>query len=400
MRVLSPKWRYLSAFTPNLQFDLSTLFGIDDCRVNFSKDQVGKLRFVRAVDEYVHLCTSPKANSLMVHYCLGNEFASNVDRWISFAMRLQVEQLELNFSPNMFRGGELYNFPHHLLSQVNASHLMNLSLESCTISQIAFDEIFSGCANLQFFRLRNCRLPLSLSICSARHLKLLAFYNCIGVKEMELSICLATFDYWGDRIKLRFVGASLVERVCLLFGDISGRGKDYIFYGLSTDLPQLQSLSLFLIANRRRQIPTYTSKFCHLKELELFLLLDSTRDIFSTTSILNVCPCLQKFHLGVRHENSRHPLVNQDVSEGYYYKLREIEISGFRDRCNLLDFAIYLINHAVGLERMIIDYKKLWTGNNRKRWSCAESTPWQEIEKRKVENILSSQNQNVELLVL
>ncbi|KAL5720571.1 hypothetical protein ACHQM5_013233 [Ranunculus cassubicifolius] len=364
MRVLSPKWRYLSAFTPNLQFDLSTLFGIDDCRVNFSKDQVGKLRFVRAVDEYVHLCTSPKANSLMVHYCLGNEFASNVDRWISFAMRLQVEQLELNFSPNMFRGGELYNFPHHLLSQVNASHLMNLSLESCTISQIAFDEIFSG------------------------------------VKEMELSICLATFDYWGDRIKLRFVGASLVERVCLLFGDISGRGKDYIFYGLSTDLPQLQSLSLFLIANRRRQIPTYTSKFCHLKELELFLLLDSTRDIFSTTSILNVCPCLQKFHLGVRHENSRHPLVNQDVSEGYYYKLREIEISGFRDRCNLLDFAIYLINHAVGLERMIIDYKKLWTGNNRKRWSCAESTPWQEIEKRKVENILSSQNQNVELLVL
>ncbi|KAK9273984.1 hypothetical protein L1049_018798 [Liquidambar formosana] len=97
--VLSPTWRYLCASTSKLSFDLFTVFGKNDrmgmC-TRFYNLQENKLKFVKVVDQFLQLHRGPKIDSFRVCYCLGNESACHIDRWISFAVRMRTEKLELD----------------------------------------------------------------------------------------------------------------------------------------------------------------------------------------------------------------------------------------------------------------------------------------------------------------
>ncbi|KAF9594636.1 hypothetical protein IFM89_034258 [Coptis chinensis] len=246
-RVLSPSWRYLSSSTGNLYFDLFTLFGI-----NYDGNYLSK-----------------NSDSLWE----GNESASHIDRWISFALRMQVEKIDLDFS-------------------------------------------------------------------------------CIP----------------RDR-----------------------RGTYYMFGGLAKELPDLQVLSLGFVTTQVLPIPVNMTEFSHLKELKLILILSSDFDLLSVASILNASPCLLKFHLSLRHGSIRGPRVKRDYSKQLYYKLKEVEISGLCGRLDVLELAIYLLNNAIGLERMILEFQK--------RWRTVDEEEELESKKKQVHGVLSKEKPNVEIIV-
>ncbi|KAF9594637.1 hypothetical protein IFM89_034259, partial [Coptis chinensis] len=418
-RVLSPRWRYLSSSTGNLYFDLCTLFGIgyDWNYLSKNSDSLweGKDRFINTVDQIMQLYRSPKLYSFKVSYCLGNECASHIDRWISFAVRMQIEKIDLDFS-FIPRGCEKYKFPCHLLAQDKGSQLKHLSLESCVLSpspdftnrffslktldlirvpldQIAFDSLLSGCINLECMTLEHCSLPASLFIRgNLLCLKSLVFKNCDGPMEIEVSsIYLTTFVYMGWITNLRFVGALSLEKVHLWFLHPDRRGTYYMFGGLAKELPDLQVLSLGFVTTQVLPIPVNMTEFSHLKELKLILILSSDFDLLSVASILNASPCLLKFHLSLRHGSIRGPRVKRDYSKQLYYKLKEVEISGLCGRLDVLELAIYLLNNAIGLERMILEFQK--------RWRTVDEEEELESKKKQVHGVLSKEKPNVEIIV-
>ncbi|KAF9600910.1 hypothetical protein IFM89_013817 [Coptis chinensis] len=94
--------------------------------------------------------------------------------------------------------------------------------------------------------------------------------------EVEISsINLTSFQYIGLTTNLRFVGAVSIEKVHLWF---------------------LSSFPIVFFTIQVLPVPANMTEFSHLKELELVLILSSDFDLLSVASILNVSPCLLKFH--------------------------------------------------------------------------------------------------------
>ncbi|KAF9614843.1 hypothetical protein IFM89_020940 [Coptis chinensis] len=124
--------------------------------------------------------------------------------------------------------------------------------------------------------------------------------------------------------------------------------RDSIFNEPAEDLPQLKNLKQVLFVNKVRPIPANLTRFCHLIKLDLMVFLVSHFNLLSVAFILNAAPQLQKFHLALQRV-VHYGKVTWEYTEQLYPQLKEVEISGFRHRCNSLGLAIYLLKNAVGL---------------------------------------------------
>lgn len=54
-----------------------------------------KSEFCERVDWFLKLFRGPHLNSFRVDFCLDNDFASTIDNWVSFAVRMEAESIEL-----------------------------------------------------------------------------------------------------------------------------------------------------------------------------------------------------------------------------------------------------------------------------------------------------------------
>lgn len=272
VRVLSSRWRYLCVLPSDLHLDLYTIFRIDPSYEYWDKHQANlwkdKFRFIDTVNQFLHICISKKVNFFRISYSLGNESSVHIDRWISFPT--QIEKLELNFS-FIPRGSQRYNFPCHLLSRDEGSKLKHLCLHYCVfrplpdlknhlsslktldlnnapLDQSDFDNLGSGCINLEWLRFHECSLPRTLNIGGQYVcLKWLGICFSDGADEIKLSyLKLTSFEYIGKIIYLSIVGIPSLEKVHLYFRNAFVIGSNYMFDGLAKDVPQLQILSLLL----------------------------------------------------------------------------------------------------------------------------------------------------------
>ncbi|KAK9266884.1 hypothetical protein L1049_027143 [Liquidambar formosana] len=386
-RVLSPRWRYLCASTSNLNFDLFTIFGINDTMKYHSYSYnfwESKLKFINTVDKVLQLSGS-KVDSFRICYSLGNGSACHIDRWISFAVRMQTEKIELDFY--FLSRDKTYNFPCHLLPPGKISQLKHLCLKLCMLrlphdfadrfnslktldldivilDQNFCESILSACINLEWLRLVFCRLPVSFRICGkCVHLKFLVLEFCEGAKTFELSsLALTTFEYIGRDTNFTFIDVPSLRKVHI------NSGYDFESNEFAKDLSQLQILSLMLYTwegQRTLRIPANMTKFSRLKQLKLFLVLTLDFDLLSVRFILNASPHLQKFHLGLHYQRAgKGQMKKKEDIKHIYHQLKEIKISGFSDRWIVKELVKYLLNNAVSLERMIVDTQaSLYEGN-------------------------------------
>ncbi|THG21663.1 hypothetical protein TEA_000292 [Camellia sinensis var. sinensis] len=72
-RIVSGRWRHICPFMLNRDFDLHTVLGINH------KARYSKSNFVTGVDQFLE---TYKLDSLRICFCLGNEYAGNVDSGI------------------------------------------------------------------------------------------------------------------------------------------------------------------------------------------------------------------------------------------------------------------------------------------------------------------------------
>ncbi|CAL5360916.1 unnamed protein product [Camellia sinensis] len=354
-RILSRRWRYICPFMLNLDFDLHTVLGINyKARYSNGDSDISwedKSKFVSGVDQFLELYNGQKLDSLRICFCLGNEYAGYVDRWIRFSIIMKTEKLDLEFSASPeSQSNNLYDFPCQLLPQGDSSQLKYLCLKSCNLgptpnlvsslnslksldlehvplNQSCANSILSSCLNLEWLRLKNSILPETL---------------CIHVKNFS------------------FLDIPRLEKVHIRFMVAYERGTQYMFNGIANDLPRLQTLSLVLTTDEVLPIPARITRFNSLKQLELFVM---------------------KLHLSLHNGRSRGRRIEQQYSKHVHCELKEVEVHSFLGRSNEMELAIYLLKNAVSLERLILStQKRLYHGGG--KWTSSRC-PWFEWHKKK-----------------
>ncbi|XP_059626680.1 uncharacterized protein LOC132269496 isoform X2 [Cornus florida] len=364
--------------------------------------------FVQRVNQFLQLHSAPRIMSFRFSFCFVREFAGDVDRWISFAVRMGVEKLDLNFAcrdsiivGSMFSDNynEMYNLSCQLLSE--ASKLNHLCLSSCTLqlefgcfnNLISLDlnqvplscnelqMILSRCLKLEWLGVRRCPVPGKLCICGPS-LKFLEVFCCAGLKEIELSaVNLTTFEF-SEILETKFSFSNVPKLEQVFFRGYYYDAIDSIFSELTRDLPELKILSLSMFTLYVRY-PKWPTSFSKVKQLELSINNDFEPDLLKITPILSACPLLQKFHIMMRSYTRRSEESTKEPPKCVHTQLKEVEFGGFSGTRNQIEFAIFLLKNAISLDKMIIDvHYKLYFGCGKWKNGCIST--WTEDKRDEI----------------
>ncbi|XVF23880.1 hypothetical protein REPUB_Repub13aG0077600 [Reevesia pubescens] len=435
-RLLSRRWRYLSPEITDLCFDPLTMFGetidyesISFCGHTYPKTLLDRRNeFLIKVAQCLRHLRVPKLISLQVSFCLWKENASYIDEWISLATAMGVEKLDLNFIYKP-EGVELYSFPCHLLPPVHdqaASHLEHLCLGSCILrpgldstnrlsslktlflasvplTESDLECIASSCLKLERFILRECNLPKTFSICGQlHHLKSLVIEDRSSLRNIEIhdTINLNQFEYKGIWLsKYSFRGLPCLKRLHLWQRDLR---TDFVFEALAKAVPHLENLSLCFFTTKDGPIPENITEFSCVKQMDLFVYVSSDFNLLSLTYILNAAPLLQKLHVSLCWGYPRGPRQPRTYNRHVHRQLKEVEISGFHNKENQVELAIYLLHNCIALQRMTININaRIYNSNG--RWGNI-SRGLTVINKKDIHDTLIKEivdsNLGVELIVL
>lgn len=283
LSILSKRLRRIYASLPNLNFD-SFAFFIPLCDNKFIEIDsnphfciCATHELVRIVDRSLRNYPCPKILSFRISFCYRRQYARNVDQWISWAIKMGVERLDLEFvcfdsccceEYYDYTNSKMYEFTCERLCEVPFS-LKLLRLHSCillphpitwkftTLTTLDLNYIslihgklyhmLSSCVNLEWLGLRKCTLPHKVQISGLLSLEFLSIDSCNDVEEIELSaVNLTTFelaDMAAQSLllscvpKLKNIHLSSIERKL---------DQQYILSTLAVDLPQIQMLTFFL----------------------------------------------------------------------------------------------------------------------------------------------------------
>lgn len=363
-RLSSFRWKNLPDIRSVLQFDGTNVLG----KNNFRSGRFAN-RFVKAVDQFLDLWRGEKIRTLSICFCLGNKHALHIDKWIATAMKGEVEELDLNFS-DLDRDLESYVFPSHLLSFETGCYLKRLCLDNCMLSlpfgctswlnhlttlhlsrvplhQSGVQCILSGGLNLRSLELSDCSLPSTLCI-HLPLLKKLVIYDFL--KEVEFNCPnLEVFEYFGRAKKMTFTYVPILREVKVLLG-FRGGGCPLIFDDITRCARQLQTLSLWITSEVKPVLARITR--CHLKQLDLLVVVPDGFDLLTITHLLHASPFLEILNLKMEYRSFRRQSPPSTYFDCPHFRLKEVKIERFNQRT--MDLALYLLNNAVMLQKMII----------------------------------------------
>lgn len=379
--ILASKWRLFCTSLPNLNFDGLNLIKQPEMQCCL----LDKHWIVKIVDQSLNNYLGTRILTFRFSFCLPKEYACQIDRWITFAVRLGVENLTLQlscysvylhhvrFKLPEYKYKEYYVFPCHLLPQCNESKLNQLFLQTCILGpclndqfrslktlelldvhlvQSDVDRVFSSCLNLEFLFLERCYLLGTLRLGVLQRLKSLMVFRCSELKGIELSAAhLTTFEYTGNPINFSHLTIPSLRKLdCWADCD---RSLGYIFSQLGNAHPHVEFLSIFTATNWVKQIPEWLTTICKVKQLELHFYEETEFHIPKMFAILIACPLLQKFHVVTQ---SYYVKTFEDFTLGgrKHKHMKEVVYRGFRGTKSEVAFVMKLVKYAAMLEQMII----------------------------------------------
>ncbi|XP_074292036.1 F-box protein At4g22280-like [Silene latifolia] len=372
VKSLSSTWKNLPDCRSVLWFDDYTILGKDSCDVSLAR----KSKFVKAVDQFLEIWRAQKTIALKIKFDLGNKYASHINGWIASVCDKEIEELDFDFMPYYLKArGDEYVFPFHLFDTDRGSCLKHLRLTYCDLRSICgtrtswlsklstieltnvplhlsdLECILSGSLNLESLSMIDCRIYGYLRFQHPFLKKIIISEDC---QYVEL-VCprLETFDFLG-RSQFKFVCVPLLQEVSLkLYYNV--RGVASVFSDLAREVPQLETLSLW-VNSEVRPLPPNVTMPC-LKRLDLRADIKIGFNLFTITHFLYACPVLQELCLQVnpRFRKARpHELGPQlQYEDRPHFHLKEFKINGLYPGFSTLELIKYLLRNGVSLERMV-----------------------------------------------
>ncbi|CAL5355108.1 unnamed protein product [Camellia sinensis] len=447
--VLSTKWRYLwTKSLSNLTFDVPNILdreeytSIDILYTSEIHKLIipwkRKLAFLNSVDQLLaDLSPDHKIEKLKVHFTFHrNKYGTHLDRWICFAILRGVEELDLSlleidyyfFVPLK---GSIYDFPCDLLREDGSigkikSILKCLRLAHCNLAPrhtnlIGFNtlttldlkwvdltsnecvwNLLSSCRALEWLSLDKCYGLDYLCIAhpSCVRLKYLNVHDCKGLSVIEISgINLEKFEYKGYKISFVFNEVSRLKTV----STHANEGVVWALSALRLDLPQLETLLLYGSFYAEAVIvPKEFPTFSNLKLLSIAEIPTNECDLLWIATLLKATPSLQRLELHIHsNDNMEEPREIKRLPRCLHDYLKEVVITGTCGHFSEIEFAIYILNNAVVLDKMMIDpHPRYYTGNG--KWDVLHACDsWKIIgRKRVLEHLTKEASSQTVLMIL
>ncbi|KAF0909345.1 hypothetical protein E2562_035506 [Oryza meyeriana var. granulata] len=325
------------------------------------------------------------------HVPLSNRNADYIDRWLGFAIATKTKHLIFDFTPLRATGAtdEPYRFPLEIFSATNSSRLQSMKLGGVSLKQ---PENFKGFLNIKKLELKcvditdeqlQLLLPkchvlefLGMSLCRrltsiqtshpSSHLKHLQVSHCPLVQEIKLNLGLKTLEYQGSLVPLAPPGT--LTGLCINSSDVSS-ALVYIFNGLPSTLPCLETLTLKCEELERASLPDKPTKFIYLRHLRLELIFPSKfkADVLDFACLLEAAPLLEKleFHMWMdmwAHDRfryrKRHGKLRSLPSHPHSH-LKLVNVTGFYGLKDQLELLLHFLRNSTVLKAMRIEPKPM-----------------------------------------
>ncbi|KAK7362208.1 hypothetical protein VNO77_04314 [Canavalia gladiata] len=404
--VLSSQWKHVYANPSNLVLDEENMLKIDYSATNDFK--MNRTRaFVRNVKQYLsNVEEVRKIEELKVRFTfLNSEGYSDVDDWIRFAIKRNVEVIDLCLGEenHLSASNDGYVFPCDIVGNEGAcassfKSLKCLRLAHCVLaphkhcnsgfstlktlellkvdlkSMMHIKILLSSCNNLEWLGISECYNMECLKIVHHK-LKYLSLNLCRQLKALVLhSTSLETLEYKGNKIELVFDAPRLKTFYSLVSDSIACHREVWPVFRLSIDLPQLETLMLECSCNMGEVMARRLPTFPRLRNLEIIKVAIKRQDLWWVAKTLKACPILERLELHLKTYSCSDEEIRKESwpPRCPHNFLKEVTITGIRGHSSEIEIAIYLLRNAISLERMTIDPRtKHYLGKG--KWDLSET---------------------------
>ncbi|KAL8048613.1 hypothetical protein ABFX02_07G077700 [Erythranthe guttata] len=362
--VLSSRWIYLWKNISSLDFDEeSALVKIADNRKLSNEES---LKFVKWVNCVLQSHKASPLKEFRVRFDLGENFKNAITKWLEFAFARNVERLELDFSPIIYRVGIVddtcYVFPNKFLkphsqsSSVNFKSLKQLSLKSVIVTRKVIEFFLYNCPLLEKLVVRYVSQISNLEVCgSSLALKHLELKHCYDLKSVKVSapnltsLCIPKVE----GLFLENVPALAKVSVNCIIDQHSVKN---LLPTLSCCILQLEILILNLDNDIKKIfLPTFP-QLPKLKKLVIKFRAKGEQSLMGLTPLIRASPNLLEFVLKLRvwdHFRSTEEVKNSIKFPHEHLKV--FQFCGYYGRSSDVELVGYILDNCMALEKLVID---------------------------------------------
>ncbi|XP_038711468.1 uncharacterized protein LOC120005740 [Tripterygium wilfordii] len=283
-------------------------------------------------------------------------------------LKKKVKRLVMDFQKYLraVRNDKVYSFPP-LCDTFKRLHycrsLIALELNSVNISGDVVEYFIASCPSLRQLSVEYSESMVDVKVSGeSLCLEYLKMALCFNLESIYISAAnLSSFEYIGPAVEITF--ANVPNLVELSF---QGRYSEYIirnFPQLSNFAFQLVTLKLVVMHLEVKKKPRKFPLLAHLKNFELSAYGSEDESLLAFAPLIEAAPSLVRFALDFHwFEDTRRKRKQKKIPKCLHHCLKEVELAGFVGQAIDMEFAIYLFENAIALEKIIIDpLHSFWT---------------------------------------
>ncbi|KAF7135717.1 hypothetical protein RHSIM_Rhsim08G0184100 [Rhododendron simsii] len=318
--VLSRRWiNSWKLFTGSLNFDGSKTMLRMIKAMRTMPLETERAKYIKWVDQVLNFYQGQTIKEFRVCFDLDKNFACILDRWVNFAIGRRVQKLELDLTAYSGSRQSLnyYTFPSSLIGVSSVNALIALRLKSVDLSEDILTHLLSNCPLLEELSVSYSPSLVNVIIAGPSMMKYLELSFCFNLRNVEISATnLVSFEYFGPNLYNPLKNVPMLSELSM-GGNYCESVVFSSFCDLSKVVPQLETLVLDLDCSIR----------------------------FIQASIWNT----QKADIACLGGKPK------EVTSGRFESLKVVKIVGWVGNAADMELAVYLLEKAVSLDKMIID---------------------------------------------
>ncbi|XP_042027027.1 putative FBD-associated F-box protein At5g38570 [Salvia splendens] len=401
--VLSRRWCYLWTNVARLDFD------VDDKLVSIAADLKLRIperkKYVNWVNRVMRQHRGPVLDLVRICFILDKSSSGAIDNWVKFAIAKRVQRLELDLLGNEETRRWLtynYTFPYKPSMLNWLKGLKALSLKCVNVSKETLDCFLLRCPELQSFSLHSAEGLKSVKVDGFKlpRLKCLEINCCQGIETIEISNSnIVSFSYVGHVIDLVLSNVPMLVDVSVMEGHSALQTN--VFGQLSCCLYQIEILTLGIHHTKKDTENFSFPVLPGLKELILNVGAWDDDSLLEFAYFIQSCPNLKSFAMKLRWMSIVSTLKRTEMRRApkcAHEHLKLVEIGGYYGRTSDAELAIFFVENAVALQKIVIDPRN--QVQNRLPLGDVQIKRHETARKHAMEHLKSKISPQLELVIL
>ncbi|KAL3837755.1 hypothetical protein ACJIZ3_022346 [Penstemon smallii] len=360
---LSRRFQYIWTHVPGLDFDANDK--LDKIAANPKLRTAERSNYINLVNRIVRQHIGPTLESVRICFDLDKSSKCAIDNWVKFAIEKRVPRLDLDLLENgetLRQPSRNYTFPYKQLTRskgLSMKCLKALTLKCVNVSEEAIECFLSSCPVLKYLSIHGSGDLVNIKVSGlSLKLKYLEIVFCLGIESIEISnVNLVSFSYLGPAINLIISNVPKLDEISI--GEGYSGLENNVFGQLSCCLYQLEVLTLDIFRPEENMKYFVFPELPHLKQLILKVGTWGDDSLLEFTSLIKACPNLNRFVLQLIWilPTKRRRKIRQIV-ENAHQCLKVVEIVGYYGRTSDAEIAMYFMENAMSLKKIVIDPRK------------------------------------------